>query len=85
MTNRKIDIRHFLLLSLWIGEHRRPACWFRRLAETIFNAKFTKARPPSPAREPRALPKCCLHAFEALEARGFEPLTSSLQSWRSTN
>jgi hypothetical protein len=27
----------------------------------------------------------CLHAFQALEARGFEPLTSSLQSWRSTN
>jgi hypothetical protein len=27
----------------------------------------------------------CLHALRALEARGFEPLTSSLQSWRSTN
>jgi hypothetical protein len=23
--------------------------------------------------------------LEGLEARGFEPLTSSLQSWRSTN
>ena len=40
---------------------------------------------------PLVHPKCarivgfCLHAFQALEARGFEPLTSSLQSWRSTN
>ena len=25
------------------------------------------------------------YALRALEARGFEPLTSSLQSWRSTN
>ena len=31
----------------------------------------------APARQPRNL--------SGLEARGFEPLTSSLQSWRSTN
>ena len=41
----------------------------------------------APASASETGPDCgfCLHAFQALEARGFEPLTSSLQSWRSTN
>src|SRR5438874_5049967 len=41
------------------GERTRLACWFRRLAETIFTTekKFAMARAPSPAREARALPR----------------------------
>jgi hypothetical protein len=40
-----------------------------------------------PLVDPKLCPDCgfCLYAVQALEARGFEPLTSSLQSWRSTN
>jgi hypothetical protein len=43
------------------------------LQSEIHLSAFAKAT----ARQPRK--------FSELEARGFEPLTSSLQSWRSTN
>ena len=40
------------------GERTRLACWFWRLAKTIFLVfKFHESGPLSPAREPRALPR----------------------------
>ena len=40
------------------GERPRLACWFWRLAKTIFLVfKFHESGPLSPAREPRALPR----------------------------
>ena len=49
----------------------------RSSREKMEQAEKVSAYAKATARQPRKL--------SGLEARGFEPLTSSLQSWRSTN
>ena len=88
MSRLRRKIFEYLLPILDLEQLARFARIYLNRQSQIANRKYNGGKGITlPLVHPKLCPDCgfCLHAFQALEARGFEPLTSSLQSWRSTN